>query len=142
MNFASALVSVGLLSACAVQAQPDSRFDGIWVGTEIVTQPFRPKPKVIESRPAQIVIAQGGTLLAVANGHCPGRYADVHRSNNTLLLQARDCKLEVTLSGDGKTLTEKGSSMGVIHRTVPTGPTLERHRDFVTVEIAGTFHRQ
>jgi hypothetical protein len=78
----------------------------------------------------------------VADGHCPGRYADVHRSNNTLLLQARDCKLEVTLSEDGKTLTEKGSFMGVIRRTVPTGPTLESHTDFVPVEIVGTFHRQ
>jgi len=36
VKFAIALVTIGLSGACLAQA-PDSRFEGIWVGTETVT---------------------------------------------------------------------------------------------------------
>src|SRR5437588_2207873 len=41
--FASGLLfSVGLF--CASAAQPDTRFDGVWVGTETIAPPFATRP--------------------------------------------------------------------------------------------------
>ena len=63
----------------------DTRFDGVWVGTESVTMVEatiygQPVDKPFEKKtPAKIVIAQGGTLLGVLEGYGPGRYSDVKR---------------------------------------------------------------
>jgi hypothetical protein len=104
------------LAICA-QAQPNSRFDGIWSGIENAIGPpkmssgdekFIPQPQKIT-----IIIAQGGTLLGIKGGNCPGRYDNVQRGGDTLSFGAGDCKLTVRLSKDGKTLTEEGSSMKV-----------------------------
>ena len=110
--FASILLIAGLV--CVSAAQPDSRFDGVWVGTETVMRVdysilggahSDPYP---ETRPSKIAIAQGGSLLGVLEGFGPGRYTDIHRSGNTLVFQAGARKSELSLSADGSTLTERG----------------------------------
>jgi hypothetical protein len=79
MKFTTALVSIGLATTCAAQASPDSRFDGIWVGTEIVTarsiswDPKTPKPPS-QSAKVTIAIAQGGTMVGVIGGFLSGAF--------------------------------------------------------------------
>ncbi len=87
-----------LLLRPAIAALPERRFDGVWVGTETIERPFKPRPVVVKKRPAKIIIVEGGTLLAIAEGHCPGRYANVNRSGETLNVSAGDCKLQLILS--------------------------------------------
>jgi len=82
------LVGAALLAAFA--AQPDQRFDGIWVGTEklsvISPRTDCPKPEH-ESLPAKIAVAQGGSLLAIVDGYGPGRYTNLHWSGDTLVFE-------------------------------------------------------
>ena len=112
------VIGVCLLAVCATQAQPNTRFDGTWVGKENAIPPpkmssgdekFIPQPQKVK-----IIIAQGGTLLGVVGGSCPGRYDNVQRTGNTLSCGAKDCKLTLRLSQDGKTLSEEGSCMKVV----------------------------
>jgi hypothetical protein len=126
----------------SIAAPTERKFDGVWVGTETILRPFKPQPKVVRKRAAKIIIAEGGTILAVAEGHCQGRYADVHHVNDSLLFQAGDCKLQVSVSADGTTLSEKGVSTAAVDEmsTVPRGPV--QHREILPVEITGTFHRE
>src|SRR2546421_1043588 len=117
MRITAAVVTISAISICAIGAQPNNRFDGIWVGMETAIPPpkmssgdekFVPMPKKMK-----IIIAQGGTLLAIIGGNCPGRYDNVQRTGNALSFGVKDCKLAVRLSQDGKTLTEEGSCMKV-----------------------------
>jgi hypothetical protein len=110
-----ALASLLLLPLADVQA--DSGFDGTWVGTETATaagridsdeQKFVPSPHRIT-----IIIGRGGTMLGIVGGICPGRYEHVQRAGNTLSFGAKNCFLKVSLSKDGKTLTEQGFCMNV-----------------------------
>ena len=98
-----------------VQAAPDTRFDGTWVGKEDASEPpksgsgyerFVPLPKKVT-----IIIAQNGALVGYLGGNCPGRYENVSRTGNTLTFGAGNCKLTLRLSQDGKTLTEEGTAM-------------------------------
>jgi hypothetical protein len=99
-------------------AQSDQRLDGIWVGTEAASagssrlgtneQKFVPPPRQI-----QIIIAQGGTMVGIISGICPGRYEHVQRAGDTLTFGAKDCVMKVTLSRDGKNLTEHGNCFRV-----------------------------
>jgi hypothetical protein len=146
----SLVLSIGLLRASG--AQPDGRFDGVWVGTE-TTQLRSTIPMATQGagtgtssfwqtlnkpHPAKIIIAEDGRMLGVAEGHCPGRYTDVQRSGNVISFQAGDCKLEVSLSADGKTLTEKGVAMGDLW----TGSGNARYTKRVPMQVTGTFHKQ
>jgi hypothetical protein len=103
MKLVCVFVSIGLFLANATQAQPDTRFDGIWVGSE--TLEFMGTPG---TRPAEIAIAKEGKLLRVVKGFYPARYLDVSWSGTTLVFQSADCRSELTLSPDGKTMKENG----------------------------------
>jgi hypothetical protein len=141
--FFGVLLGAGLLPFCAIAA--DQRLDGVWSGIETVAQPFRPKPKIIQVRRVQIVIAQGGTLLAVTEGHCPGRYGNVRSvSKDTLAVQAGDCSLRLTLSPDGSALTEQGTARAAakIRGTVPYGQVNRSVAEIVQVELNATLHRE
>ena len=74
MKFTTALVSIGVSATCFAQA-PNSRFDGIWVGTETVTlQQSKWVPKsATRTTNTTIAIAQNGTLVGIIGGFCPGR---------------------------------------------------------------------
>src|SRR6266436_3653608 len=85
--FLGILLSGGFMSLFG--AQPDSRLDGTWVGTEKLSLAKRtdcPKPDH-ETLPAKIAIAQGGTLLAVVDGFAPGRYGNLHWSGDALVFE-------------------------------------------------------
>src|SRR5947207_3974344 len=118
MRFRSTLIGLAsFLLLPLSDAQADSRFDGTWVGMETATAPGRidtDEQKFVPS-PHQItiIIAQGGTMLGILGGLCPGRYERVQRAGNTLSFGAKDCFLKVSLSKDGKTLTEQGFCMKV-----------------------------
>ena len=141
-----------IVSVSAPGAQADRNFDGVWVGTE-TTGPrsaiatttkgagsgtSNMLQSMSETHRAKIIIAEGGKLLAIAEGNCPGRYTDVHRSGNVLSFQAGDCKLEVSLSADGKTLTEKGNGT----KSLATGTGMARYTKQVAVQITGSFSKQ
>jgi hypothetical protein len=143
MKFTTVLISIGVLATCVAQAQPDSRFDGIWVGTETVTpvqvswDPKAPKPPSRRA-PTTIIIAQGSTLVGKIGGFCPGRFQHMWRTGNTVNFDAHNCKLNVSLSPDGKTLIENGSAAQATAYWVRSS-TPARYRNF---QISGTFHRQ
>jgi hypothetical protein len=143
MKFTNALISIGLLTACAAQAQTGSGFDGIWVGTETVTprsiswDPKTPKPPS-HSAKVTIAVAQGGTMVGVIGGICSGRFAHVWRDGNTVKFDAHNCKLSVSLSPDGKTLIENGSAARATGYWSGSGAP----SGYVNYQISGTFHRQ
>ena len=113
------------LSVSAVRA--GQQLDGIWIGTEKLTpssQTNCPKQNSQQSMPAKIIVAQGGSLLAVANGYGPGRYVNLHWSGNTLVFEVANMrKGELRLSSDGKTLSEKGYLRRTIDFGMRTGGT-------------------
>ena len=108
-----ALATIVFCSGDAVQAQVDSRFDGIWTGIETCTATSAVKPDQEKAIPrphnTTIAIAKSGTMIGIIGGVCPGRYEHAHRNGNTLNFGAADCHLTVTLSPDGKTLVEQGN---------------------------------
>ncbi len=63
------LVSVALLAAFA--AQPDQRFDGVWVGTEgyYFLGGVGIGTGIVVSKNATVIIAQGGSMVAIVGGH-------------------------------------------------------------------------
>jgi hypothetical protein len=145
-------------------ARSGQQLDGVWVGTEKLTLSSRtdcPKPNYQQSMSAKIIVAQGGSLLAVANGYTPGRYANLHWSGDTLVFEFPNRrKGELRLSADGKTLIEKG----YVRRTttiqgnagVPTARVVhgaeaghlkqepQQFTGFTSCldELTGTFHRE
>ena len=150
---AGLLISGTLYSLLA--AQPDTRFDGVWVGTETsgIHAAMSGAPSVTggagsgtasymesvrQRLPAKIVIAEGGTMLGVLEGICPGRYVNVRKSGASIAFETGSCKLRVTLSGDGRTLTESGTAMGALW----TGSGGVRYTKQVPIEVVGTFHRE
>jgi len=146
MNLTTALVTISLATTCAAQAQPDSRFDGTWVGTEIVTpqlvswDPKTPKPKP-ERTEITIAIARGGTLVGIIGGICPGRFQHVWWTGNTLNFDAHNCKRNVSLSSDGKTLIEKGSVAQILGTWVAASGN-GRMQSIRNSLLSGAFHRQ
>jgi hypothetical protein len=155
---AGLLLSVGLLSTSA--GQPDHRFDGVWVGKETVMMVEGPAIGGAKSDPypmahsAKIAIAEGGTMLAVIDGFCTGRYTEIHRSSGSVLVihgknnnNGRSWGSELSLSADGKTLTEKGSIPATAKGNAgmredafaPQAPVIYLG---VNTKVTGTFHRQ
>ena len=142
MKVACVLVSIGLLSICTAEAQPNSRFDGTWIGNETVKKvpvSYDEKPSPARKIKTMIIIGQGGTLVGVIGGFCPGRFKDVRWKGNTLSFQAGDCTMTVSLSPDSKTLTENGSVEK--YSTGVTGMTMSPYLAY-RYQISGTFHRQ
>ena len=145
MKFTTALVSIGVAAICAAQAQPDSRFDGIWVGMETASagsahlsaneQKFVPPP-----HQTQIIIAQGGTMVGIIGGICPGRYEKVQRTGDTLTFGAKDCVLKISLSHDGKSLIEQGNCFRVTEWLDRAYYGKFPHA-MLGLAITGTFHR-
>lgn len=140
-----ALVSITMSSACVANAQWDPRFDGIWTGTETDTRqvqisqnPIKFEPQY-STRTVQIVIAQGGKLIGIVGGICAGRFSNVWWTGRRLNFAARDCKLSVDLSADGKTLTEHGK---IEYKHLAVGPPGAGLREFQAYQIFGTFHRR
>ena len=140
---------IGLLRSAALAA--DNRFDGIWVGTETVMgQEFRGglhSKSYGQSTPAEIAIAQNGTLLAVVDGYGKGRYLDIRQVGNTIVFHAGQRIGQLTLSPDGQTLTEKGVVPGfaIVNYAQREGA-LSGHTRTIqakgTGEVIGTFHRK
>jgi hypothetical protein len=149
------IAAFALLRSTALSA--DTRFDGIWVGTENVNgQEFRGGSRVSAAveKSAKIAIAQGGTLLAIVEGYGPGRYMDIQHTKNTIIFRAGQRVGQLSLSADGQTLFEKGVIPGFIlmniyqregalsghQRTLQSHdiPGLEKS----TAGVTGTFHRQ
>src|SRR6476659_1622670 len=105
----TAIAAVAFLRSAVLAA--DNRFDGIWVGTETVMgREFRGaqhSESYGRNTPAEIAIAQGGTLLAVVEGYGKGRYLDLRHAGNTITFHAGQRVGQLTLSSDGQTLSEK-----------------------------------
>ena len=105
------VMSLLLGAAYAIPAAAaDTRFDGIWVGTENVNgQEFRGGSRLPAAvkKPAKIAIAEGGTLLAVVDGYGPGRYMDIRRDGNTIVFRGGQRVGQLSLSPDGQTLLKK-----------------------------------
>jgi hypothetical protein len=153
------IASVATLGfVCSTVLAADSRFDGVWIGTESVmaqdfhgfqhSEPFEKKTA------AKIVVAQGGTLLGVVEGYGTGRYNDVKHVGNTIVFQAGTRAGQLTLSADGQTLTEKGRVSGsiIIGAGQRQGALSGHEKSFQshdipglaksTAEVTGIFHRQ
>ena len=149
-------VMVALCGANISAATAESGFDGIWVGTEsamyqemngmLKSEPYK------QSRPAKIVIAQNGTLLGVLEGYGVGRYNHIRRAGNTIIFQEGKRIGQLTLSADGKTLTEKGQAVDTLQMNVAgrEGATSGHGSRAITMDgkpietvgpVTGTFHR-
>jgi hypothetical protein len=141
----SILVSIGVLLAYAAQAEPDARFDGIWVGVETCTPSSALKPDQQKSIPrprnTTIAIAKSGTMVGIIGGACPGRYERVRRTGNTLTFGVSDCNLSVTLSPDGKTLTEQGNCHYATMYTLSLVNGRSWPVTWVPLTLSGTLHR-
>lgn len=107
------IFSASVLVLAVPVAHSGQQLDGVWVGTEklaLSTRADCPKPNYQQSMSAKIIVAQGGSLLAVANGYAPGRYVNLHWSGDTLVFEIPNRrKGELRLASDGKTLVEKGN---------------------------------
>jgi hypothetical protein len=149
LNLFAALVCFQMLMCAdrAWAADNRSRFDGIWEGVETLTpidklSPEEAKREVPPPHTIAIAIAQGGTSVAVLGGTCPGRYKTVHQNGNTLVFEANDCHLRVTLSSDGKTLQEDGNCNRPRGWLVSgNGVFGVRAVSWIPLRMSGTFHR-
>jgi hypothetical protein len=144
MRFRSLLVGLTtFLLLPVVDARADSRFDGTWIGTETATlQMWTSDPKAKRPAPSSakttIIVAQGGKLVGKIGGVCPGRFEHVRWAGNSLNFDAHYCRLKVTLSPDGKTLTENG----LIDQNTGYSYATGARPSYRTFQITGTFHRQ
>jgi hypothetical protein len=148
--YPSILLIETLILLSVTTARADDRLDGTWEGTEKVSLANRsdcPKPNYAMTMPAKLIVA--GALFAVVEGYGPGRYTNVQKSFGTLTFEVPNTRRGVlTISADGKTLTEKGS----IRRTttVTSGqragatsgqPPQISGKTACLDEITGVFHR-
>jgi len=77
-------------------------------------------------------------MVAVLDGVCSGRFQHVWWKGSTLNFQAGDCTMNVSLSPDGKTLTENG--VAERHAQMFAGGNIRGPH--YRYQISGTFHRQ
>ena len=147
-NWTAAFAFFLILSAGhAVSALNGSRFDGIWEGIETLTPITKLsadeiKKEIPPPHTIAIAIAEGGTAVGVLGGTCPGRYKTVHQNGNTLSFDSNDCHMKVTLSSDGKTLTEEGSCNRPRGWLISgNGVWGTRAVSWIALRMSGTFHR-
>lgn len=138
MRLIALLAAVAVIAISPAQAESNSRFDGTWIGKEIVTQRSDFKSPGTRNTEATIIITQRGTLVGIIGGFCPGRFNSVSPKGNSLNLKANDCTLTLRLSPDGKSLIENG----VAERHVSTPGGASFYGSTYRYEISGTFHRQ
>ena len=140
---ASLVLAAGLLPVSA--AQSDSRFDGTWVGMEIVTPTSAVTPDVQKSLPppyqTRIVIADTGKQVGKFDGVCRGRFQNIRRAGDTLHFSAGDCKLSASLSNDGKTLTEKGTCKMPTTWAIRMGSGSQWPISWLSLQFTATLHR-
>lgn len=124
-------------------SQADRRFDGTWVGSESARaqrttwDTNAPKPQSASFR-ATITIAQAGKSVNKTGGTCFGQWQHVWWANNAINFSTHDCKIKLTLSPNGKTLTESGSiALSPAHWGRSDAPA-----GYGNFELFGTFHRQ
>jgi hypothetical protein len=137
------IMFIRLTAAPATQTQADSRFDGIWVGTEALSSTSSLSPdqrkKIPPPYKVTVAIAKNGTLLGIIGPVCWGRYPRVHHADGALTVQNEDCKRTFTLSPDGKTLIEQGSYNFATMYTVRQNARWPV--SWLPLGITGTFHR-
>ena len=136
-------VLMGFELLSPVYSQADRRFDGTWVGSESATaqrttwDTNAPKPQSASFR-ATITIAQAGKSVNKTGGTCFGQWQHVWWANNAINFSTHDCKIKLTLSPNGKTLTESGSiALSPAHWGRSDAPA-----GYGNFELFGTFHRQ
>jgi hypothetical protein len=136
--FASVIAAVAFLTASAAQAE--SGFDGKWIGT-VTFNPINQgnQNQVPPPQESLIIITKDGTTLGIVSGVCRGRYEKVRRMGDTLSFGAGDCKLSVSLSKDGRTLTEKGTCNLATTWMIRQGQ--QWPVSWLPLQISGTFHR-
>ncbi len=138
------LVSVALLAAFA--AQPDQRFDGVWVGTEgyYFLGGVGIGTGIVVSKNATVIIAQGGSMVAIVGGHFgkPQRFTG-HWTKEGLTIYLGEGRtienktdhITFSLSADGK-LVEKGSA-----RFEQMGGYIYSNRQVASETFEGSFRR-
>jgi hypothetical protein len=116
------LVSVALLAAFA--AQPDQRFDGVWVGTEgyYFLGGVGIGTGIVVSKNATVIIAQGGSMVAIVGGHFgkPQRFTG-HWTKEGLTIYLGEGRtsenktdhITFSLSADGKLVEKGGARFGL-----------------------------
>ena len=119
--------------AVAVGGQVDPRFDGRWMGVEIL-QTNR-GVQTLDAKAVQftttIGIADSGQLFGILTGFAPGRYIISNKSQgDTIFVYSWNRSCKFVLSSDGNTVKERG------HVSV-----LTKNRGLVGCEIWATFHR-
>ncbi len=124
-------------------SQTAQRFDGTWVGTETATSQRTswdsnaPKPQPVTSQ-ATLTISQGGKSVNKDGGTCYGQWEHVFWANNAINFSSHNCKIKLTLSPNGKILTESGSiALSPAHWGRSDAPAGEGN-----YQLFGTFHRQ
>ena len=124
-------------------SQADRRFDGTWVGTETATaqqvswDPKAPKPQSASFK-TTIVVTQAGKSVNKTGGACSGQWEHVWWANNAINFSTRTCKIKLSLSPNGKTLTESGSiALAPAHWGRSDAPA-----GYGNFGLFGTFHRQ
>ena len=137
------MVLMGFELLSPAYSQADRRFDGTWVGSERATaqrttwDTNAPKPQSASFR-ATITIAQAGKSVNKTGGTCFGQWQHVWWANNAINFSTHDCKIKLTLSPNGKTLTESGSiALSPAHWGRSDAPA-----GYGNFELFGTFHRQ
>ena len=133
------LIGIGLFLGSLAKAQSNSRFDGIWVGTETATEvgTWAPGKAPKSSSQVTIAVAQGGTLVGRIGGPCPGRFQNVRWKGDTLNFDVSHCKFSLRLSPDGKTLIEGGNVERAVGQRQATNIIVYEY-----FTISGTFRRQ
>ena len=80
-------------------------------------------------------------MVGIIGGVCPGRYERIHRSGNTLTFGVADCNLTVTLSPDGRTLTEQGTCHHATMYAYRRGTGDRWPVSWASLTISGTLYR-
>jgi hypothetical protein len=122
-----------LSPAAAFGGQVDPRFDGRWMGVEILQS--NRGVQTMTGQPVQLTatigIAESGQLFGVLKGFAPGRYIISNKSQgDTIFVYSWNRSSKFVLSSDGNTVKERGR-VSVI----------TKNRGLVGCEIWATFHR-
>jgi hypothetical protein len=132
-----AILFVLAFSGVALPAEPDPRFEGVWVGVETFQVPANLAQKGDTfSKATTLAIGESGKILGILDGPFRGRYTVSEQASggNTLVFFGGHRASTLLLSRDGNTLTEKGNA----HLAAIRG----NSNTFVSSTVTATFHRQ